>query len=680
MRSWLKLSILSLTVGLLAMSFQGCGDSDSSSTDMTDRLYVAAAESGSLTPTGNVDEFVLVLNEVCTDMIWFTDRPRRETGENSTADFVKDIWPLIFDQVAPNAIVKFQLSGENDGVYVTLKAPEYDAGTENLTFQATLLNHTFDEKPDRLLEFEKPVITVLNNVPGQTISSSFVIYGENASLDVTATEGQYTFVQNELDNEVLLANNAPGRYSQVSTTESFVEQWSDRFGDTPPNAVVFGLTDSGDLDGYLLTLSDPEYDEAVNRVTYSATVLKETGALLDLNSATLIVDSVGTATRFPIPGKGTCYQAFSQGYDPSTANKSFIYFGSDIARNQAGSLWGTQSYLSEDCAPYCRNDLLTIRNMGINLIRLYDWDNRNDHSKFLDYCDSLEIKVVVPISNYLPMHPEYWNDQVPLYLKHGNFGNSSETDWHPAVAGVIVANEIYNIGNVDQDALYNNAIGLVAQLLAAANAKGYSQGVPMGIPLLFGPRGAPFASNGADMPCWNLFNRFLMDPRVAPYKNQLMLCANTYNGKEDLFENILGTGDGWVQQTYQQFQTPILFTEIGQTRTNNPNTPAYVQNQLESAIAYQQSNPEQLFGACHFQFSDKVWKQQSNDSDSEGAFGAFHHGVLLHSIQCIQSDFSFYPDVSVTDNGINNYGILTIDQLDPTSTYQAVVDAYAPAP
>lgn len=287
------------------MALLACSDNDSSSTDLTNRLYVTAAESGTLTPTGNGDEFIITLNNVFPDVVWFNDRPQGDTGEDTTADFIGYLWPRVYGQVAPNAVIKFFVSGANAGLFVALNAREYDSNTETLTFQATLLNSTFDEKPGNL-GFEIPVITILNNVSGQNGGSSFVIYGESASLaltgtqgqptsaqlNVTATQGQYTLTQNDLDNEVLLANNAPGRYSNVSTTESFVEQWSSRFSDSPPNAVISGLTDSGELVGYFLTLSEPTYEEAANRITYPATFLdRETGPEFKINSATLIVDS-----------------------------------------------------------------------------------------------------------------------------------------------------------------------------------------------------------------------------------------------------------------------------------------------------------------------------------------------------------------------------------------------------
>ncbi len=293
----MRSSILLLTTGLLAMTLLGCSGSDSSnsaSADLSKRLYVLAAESGTVTPTDEDSEFLITLDQVRTDVLWFTDRPELLTGGNTTTDYVGYLWPLVYGDVAPNAVIKFQFAGANAGLFVTLGKPDYDSGTGILKFKVTLLNATFDEGLQNFLEFYKPVVTVLNNVPGQDGESSFVIYGETASIDVTSTEGQYTLIQEELDNSVLLANNAPGRYSSVSTTEEFVAQWSGRFGDSPPNAIISGIADTGELYGYLLTLTDPKYDETVNRITYSATVLgQETEIPGTLTSATLVLDAAG---------------------------------------------------------------------------------------------------------------------------------------------------------------------------------------------------------------------------------------------------------------------------------------------------------------------------------------------------------------------------------------------------
>ena len=86
--------------------------------------------------------------------------------------------------------------------------------------------------------------------------------------------------------------------------------------------------------------------------------------------------------------KGMCYQPFPAPYDPSTANTTCIFFGSDIAYDCMEPLWG-KSFTSHSGQRFLgRNDLATINLMGANLIRLYDWEPRNYHKNFLDYCQT----------------------------------------------------------------------------------------------------------------------------------------------------------------------------------------------------------------------------------------------------------------------------------------------------
>ncbi|KAA0889267.1 hypothetical protein [Pusillimonas sp. ANT_WB101] len=126
-----------------------------------------------------------------------------------------------------------------------------------------------------------------------------------------------------------------------------------------------------------------------------------------------------------------------------------------------------------------------------------------------------------------------------------------------------------------------------------------------------------------------------------------------------------------VQLTYKQFGVPILFTEIGLSRAESYFTPAFVRDQLQGALAYQKANPQQILGAMHFQFDDKVWKQTPNDTDTEGAYGMYHHGAIVKQIQTVKGYYNFY-----VDEAKGGYGVLTLDKLDPTRTYAPMVEAY----
>lgn len=666
------LSLLARAVIILTTAaLTACSSSDS--TDNTGsyskRIHILAAPSGQFVKTSGETGTTgtLTLSSAYPNALWYSDRPEREAGEVSLKNFLGGGWQNAYQQTDPNATLQFTPAegGSLAGLYISLSSPTYDDTTNQVTFQARVLDSTLEKTIPSTLTFTNATLNILNNAEDDKEVSSYVQYAARANLQPGTTANEYVLVMNQAGPDMFWVDNAPGKYSDSRPMTEFFTQWPYVFGNAPPNAALIGTTATGQLKVYFLTLFNPIHDPATQELRYSTTLLGTNhGATESLNQAVLLIDS-GNFSRFPVPGKGTGYQAFSQGYDPSTANSTYIYFGSDIARKQTGSLWGTQSYLSESCTPYCRDDLKTMKDMGINLIRLYDWDPRNDHSQFLDYANSLGIKVVVPISNWLPTQStDIWAQQLPAYFKHGNFGNTDGSDWHPAIAGVIISNEL------DQEnggQFYSNAIGLVAQFIAMADSLKFSKGVPVGVPVTFSVD-PPIAGTTQTMPAWKAFDAFVNDSRLAAYKDRLMLCPNTYNQSDYLFVNAQGTGNGWVQQTWARYNVPILFTEIGFTRADVNYTPSIVLNQLQGSVDYQKSHPEQLLGAMHFQFSNKVWKQTPNDSDSEGAFGSFSHGAILKQIQTTASDYDYYVDGA--------YGVLTIDKLETTSTYAPVVQAY----
>ena len=632
------------------------------------RIYMMVAPTGSFAPQSNDPNggWVLTLQAPVASTFWYTDRPDRDSGESAIKDYIDNIWPDAYGQTPPNATVQFTSpdSDRVDGLYVTLSEPEYDPNGNVVKFRAQLLNSTFDAELPDSLSLTKVSVNVLNNVTDDKEVSSYVQYAEQASL--MAGAAGLELVLADTADEMFWVDNAPGMYSDSRPISDFLAQWSYVFADDPPNAALLGTTPSAGLRVHFLTLEQPTLDAQTGELRYAVKLLGEDnhGSFEILSQAVLLIDS-GRFSRFPLPGKGSAYQAFGAGYDPSTANNTYIYFGSDIARREVGSLWGKRSNLTQSCDPYCRDDLQKMKDMGINLIRLYDWDPRNDHSQFLNYAHQLGIKVVVPISNWLPKQgPDVWDEQIPDYLKYENFGNEGETDWHPAVAGVIVSNEL---DREDGGIYYSNAIGLVAHMIQAIDKKGYSKSVPVGIPVTF----TQDNSIPGSLPAWHSFDRFVNDPRLAGMKDRLMLCPNTYNSGPELYKNFAGLNQGWVPLTYARYGVPILFTEIGQTRSGNSNVAAYVKEQLTRSLEYQKANPDQLLGVAHFQFDDKVWKQTPNDTDTEGAFGMYHHGQILKQIQTVQQDYSYY-----NSEAKGGYGVLTIDELVPTSLLNAVMEAY----
>ena len=82
--------------------------------------------------------------------------------------------------------------------------------------------------------------------------------------------------------------------------------------------------------------------------------------------------------------KGICYgnDAFPHPYTPSNANSFQCTFGSDSTADYVAALHGVDYKNSVELwcqSGTCRNDIGNMHSMGVELIRLYDWDPRNSH-------------------------------------------------------------------------------------------------------------------------------------------------------------------------------------------------------------------------------------------------------------------------------------------------------------
>ena len=143
--------------------------------------------------------------------------------------------------------------------------------------------------------------------------------------------------------------------------------------------------------------------------------------------------------------KGICYgnDAFPAPYNESNANSLQCTFGSDSSADYVAALHGGmyQNSVSFWCqGGTCRGDIGHMNSMGVELIRLYDWDSRNSHQIFLDHCQELSIGVLVSVSNY-NLRPDqglpHMNNAIPMLIQSFSQGN----DYHPAVQGIVIGNE-----------------------------------------------------------------------------------------------------------------------------------------------------------------------------------------------------------------------------------------------
>ena len=91
------------------------------------------------------DGQTLTLRGVTPSTLYFSDRPKRDVGHMTTADFV-DLWAIgdnSFESDPPNAVLSFLEPGDNvpEDAVVVLKEPNLD-GAGNLSYSIEVLEGT----------------------------------------------------------------------------------------------------------------------------------------------------------------------------------------------------------------------------------------------------------------------------------------------------------------------------------------------------------------------------------------------------------------------------------------------------------------------------------------------------------------------------------------------------------
>lgn len=343
--------------------------------------------------------------------------------------------------------------------------------------------------------------------------------------------------------------------------------------------------------------------------------------------------------------KGICYEPFPRGYDPSTANDTCIFYGSDVGGYNMRPLWG-DSFTpigGPDAGKTFqgRNDIANLAKMGVNLIRLYDWDSRNNHIPFLDYCHQYRIKVLVPVSNYnlgaygpAPDMTESITGLIKSFTKN--------YDYHPAIFGITIGNELDQVANVSMQYVIDYTTKWVE---IESTVYPTFRKVPIGHPISFDVNGPGWSGN---MPCFGYLDKLipiLINITTQGLNKRLFLCPNTYNDAEYLYRNADGKGEGWVDIANDRYNLPILFGEMGCSRKTRPDYLDVIQSQLEETVLYYPRNPKKLLGTCYFQYCDKVWE----DGTSEGSFGLMSNTDQTSTV--VSYGKKDFPDLGISCDG-----------------------------
>lgn len=348
--------------------------------------------------------------------------------------------------------------------------------------------------------------------------------------------------------------------------------------------------------------------------------------------------------------KGMCYEPFPVGYSPSKANETCIFFGSDIATYNIKPLWGNtftpKGGPNAGKAYTGRDDIRKLAELGVNLIRLYDWDSRNDHIPFLDCCEQYAIKVLVPVSNYnlgafgpAPDMTASITDLINSFTKAG--------DYHPAIYGIIIGSETDQIANVLPSYLV-----AYTQKWMEIEAIGYHsyRKVAIGHPISFATSGPGWSGR---YPCFGYLDQIippLIKDTTRDLNTRLIICPHTYNEASYLYQNAQGRGKGWVDLAYERYNIPILFCEIGCSRLTRSDYLDVIKNQLNGSSAYYGTHTDRLLGISYFQYCDKVWMPNT----TEGSFGIMSNSNQVSDVvKYGERDFTHWVGVACANDSMN---------------------------
>ncbi len=619
------MKLLQLLLVALALLLAGCGGDDGNTADNgdpTQRIYVLSAASGSAGAASAGQDVTVTLSAVEPEVDWYSDRPERRTGNAKTQAFIAADWQQIYGGVAPNALLQFHTAAGVHGLFGSVRDIVYDGSARSLRLTLRV-SRASDALGAPAGGFTRPVLTLLNNLEPPAEGSSFALAATRTSL-AKDSNGNWRLELEGTDPNVLWMNNAPARSADVESLGQFVNLWPERFSQVLPNASVAGDPGDGDYDIMPLTLSDPRYDAASDRLSFAATLLAGPGvpdAGTVLGNAVLFVDAGARGIPsevFAQTWRGVAYSAIPAKF---LAPPTGAFFDSDTTADAFQALWGSKN----GCG---RNDLEAMAAQGINLVRLYDYNYQrgskdwetggNGHIAFLDKAQALGIKVIIPVSNY-----NFKNQDGPKNRPWDKIENTvtqivasvkKNGAIHPAVHSFSIGNEL----DLNQDG--ETWATLIPKAVRVANllhklAPDHYMTVPV--------------SNGDEKKFYNLLREQLP---AELYQNRFYNSVQTFKLKngDDLKNNIL--------QSYDNLKlgVPLVITELGTNSLTIGSMDAKVDAVVGQASAvreYMDANPQSLVkGFAIFEWQNANWKRNKGPDNSESTFGIHaYDGTLCQS-------------------------------------------------
>ncbi len=304
---------------------------------------------------------------------------------------------------------------------------------------------------------------------------------------------------------------------------------------------------------------------------------------------------------------GSYFENIKDGVDV----KYTIYYDSDFYNSDFDRLWSGNGGGRDDLRRFKEQ-------LNVNFVHLYDWNpgtqagapnggKMRNHIPFLDYANSLGIKVAIPISND-QMKTAYCTGNTSLArLNAQNMFNEIYgvgTRPHPAAGVLKIFNEP-NVSECKNMALVADACA-IWKSLEDVRAVPDANRLPIIFPVTFGiSNGMP---GGGMLPAWQAIrdNGSLGE---AFWRDRIIYATNPFNEGSFMRNWLTETVPAWFAQNGIPAETPIMFAEYG--RSSDESNPQNEQGQatwVSEQFAILQNKPKGFLGACLFLYDTQFWK------------------------------------------------------------------------
>lgn len=316
--------------------------------------------------------------------------------------------------------------------------------------------------------------------------------------------------------------------------------------------------------------------------------------------------------------RGVCYQPTPVGENPSQAPPYGDYF--------------TANYK----ALYER-DILLMREMGCNLIRVYGWTPGADHSDFLNLCYNSGDRPILVLINRWINPATNWSDSAAVtQIENDYLAMVPEANQSPVVMGFLLGNET-NISH----------------------------------------------GNGTNSAFWSAHNSIAGAIKSAAPDKLVSMPITDAISSVSAYELSMGNLDFWSMQIYRgesmgslfsQFRSasnkPLLITEFGMDAydarvggefANNANYPATVVGNLWNEIL---ANIDVCAGAAVFEWTDEWWKSSGQANVQNNG------GFTNHAFVDQQMNEEWWGIFRIADNGSQP------DVLTPRALFDVLQDKW----